>query len=51
MTTLTPHRDAPAIGDTRLLIDGERVDAVDGATLDVVNPATGAVLTTAAGQR
>jgi phenylacetaldehyde dehydrogenase len=48
MTTLTPHRDAPAIGDTRLLIDGERVDAVDGATLDVVNPATGAVLTTAA---
>ncbi|WP_036725168.1 aldehyde dehydrogenase family protein [Patulibacter minatonensis] len=41
---VSSHPDAPAIGDTRLLIDGERVDAAEGATFDIYNPSTGAVL-------
>ncbi|MDO9407751.1 aldehyde dehydrogenase family protein [Patulibacter sp.] len=41
---VSPHADAPAIGDTRLLIDGDRVDAAEGATFDVFNPATGELL-------
>lgn len=41
---VSPHADAPAIGDTRLLIDGERVDSAEGATFDIYNPSTGAVL-------
>ena len=41
---VSPHADAPAIGDTRLLIDGERVDGAAGATFDVFNPATGELL-------
>ncbi len=32
---------APTIGDTRLLIDGERVAAAEGATFAIYNPATG----------
>ncbi len=30
--------------DTRLLIDGQWVDAASGKTIDVVNPATGKVI-------
>lgn len=41
---VSPHADAPAIGDTRLLIGGQRVDAAEGATFDVFNPATGELL-------
>jgi phenylacetaldehyde dehydrogenase len=41
---VSPHADAPAIGDTRLLIDGERVDSAEGATFDIFNPATGELL-------
>ncbi len=48
MTTVSPHPDAPALGDTRLLIGGARVDAAEGATIDVFNPATGVLLTTVA---
>jgi phenylacetaldehyde dehydrogenase len=48
MTTVSTHPDAPPIGDTRLLIDGERLDAADGATFEVFNPSTGGLLTTAA---
>ena len=51
MSTVSPHPDAPTIGDTRLLIGGARVDAVDGATIDVFNPATGELLTTVAQAR
>ena len=48
---VSPHADAPAIGDTRLLIDGQRVDAAEGATFEVFNPATGELLTTVAEAR
>jgi phenylacetaldehyde dehydrogenase len=34
----------PAVGDTRLLIDGARVDAVEGATFATLDPATGGLL-------
>jgi phenylacetaldehyde dehydrogenase len=49
--TLSPHADAPTIGDTRLLIGGQRVDGAEGATFDVYNPATGEVLTQVAEAR
>ena len=42
---VTTHPDAPTIGDTRLLIAGERVDAASGRSFDVFNPATGGLLT------
>ena len=48
---VSPHADAPTIGDTRLLIDGRRVDGAEGATFDVFNPATGELLTTVAEAR
>jgi phenylacetaldehyde dehydrogenase len=48
---VSPHADAPAIGDTRLLIDGQRVDGAEGATFDVFNPATGELLTRVAEAR
>ncbi|WP_210492900.1 aldehyde dehydrogenase family protein [Patulibacter sp. SYSU D01012] len=48
---VSPHADAPAIGDTRLLIDGQRVDGAEGRTFDVFNPATGELLTRVAEAR
>ena len=39
-----PREHAPSIGDTRLLIDGQRVDALSGATFATVDPSTGAEL-------
>ncbi|MGX6446832.1 aldehyde dehydrogenase family protein [Patulibacter sp. S7RM1-6] len=48
---VSPHADAPAIGDTRLLIDGRRVDGAEGRTFDVFNPATGELLTRVAEAR
>ncbi len=38
---LRPREHAPSIGDTRLLIDGERVDALSGATFATVDPSSG----------
>lgn len=42
MTTETSAQ--PAIGNVRMIIGGEQVDAADGQTFDVVNPATGEVM-------
>jgi acyl-CoA reductase-like NAD-dependent aldehyde dehydrogenase len=42
MTTETSAQ--PAIGNVKMIIGGEQVDAADGQTFDVVNPATGEVL-------
>lgn len=46
MTATATHTPDPtkAIDRTRLLIDGEWVDAADGAEFDVYNPSTGEVL-------
>ncbi len=45
MATATKAKaSAPAIKQTRLLIDGKWVDPVDGGTFDTYNPATGEVL-------
>jgi phenylacetaldehyde dehydrogenase len=43
MATATEAK-APAVRHTRLLIDGEWVDAADGAELETLNPATGEVV-------
>jgi betaine-aldehyde dehydrogenase len=42
MTTET--RAQPAIGNVKMIIGGEQVDAADGQTFDVTNPATGEVI-------
>jgi phenylacetaldehyde dehydrogenase len=42
MTNSPVSEHVPTIGDTRLLIDGQRVDSADGATFAIYNPATGA---------
>jgi betaine-aldehyde dehydrogenase len=42
MTTETSAQ--PAIGNVKMIIGGEQVDAADGQTFDVMNPATGQVL-------
>ncbi|MBA3689026.1 MAG: aldehyde dehydrogenase [Chloroflexi bacterium] len=42
MTTKTSAQ--PAIGNAKMIIGGEQVDAADGQTFDVMNPATGEVL-------
>jgi betaine-aldehyde dehydrogenase len=42
MTTETTTQ--PALGNVKMIIGGEQVDAADGQTFDVVNPATGQVL-------
>ncbi|HEY8921974.1 MAG TPA: aldehyde dehydrogenase family protein [Candidatus Limnocylindria bacterium] len=42
MTTETSAQ--PAIGNVKMIIGGEQVDAADGQTFDVMNPATGEVL-------
>ena len=42
MTTQTTAQ--PAIGDVKMIIGGEQVDAADGQTFDVINPATGELL-------
>ncbi|MFA4928048.1 MAG: aldehyde dehydrogenase family protein [Patulibacter sp.] len=44
MTNSPVSEHAPTIGDTRLLINGERVDGAEGATFDIYNPSTGTVL-------
>ena len=43
-STTAPDPNAP-IAHTKLLIDGEWVDAADGAQYEVLNPATGEVVT------
>jgi len=45
MTTETSAQ--PAIGNVKMIIGGEQVDAADGQTFDVMNPATGQVMATA----
>src|SRR3989338_4980528 len=35
---------APALGNVKMIIGGEQVDAADGQTFDVINPATGELL-------
>jgi betaine-aldehyde dehydrogenase len=42
MTTETSTQ--PAIGNVKMIIGGEQVDAADGQTFDVTNPATGEVI-------
>jgi betaine-aldehyde dehydrogenase len=42
MTTETSVQ--PAIGNVKMIIGGEQVDAADGQTFDVTNPATGEVM-------
>jgi betaine-aldehyde dehydrogenase len=42
MTTETSAQ--PAIGNVKMIIGGEHVDAADGQTFDVTNPATGEVM-------
>jgi betaine-aldehyde dehydrogenase len=42
MTTETSAQ--PAIGNVKMIIGGEQVDAADGQTFDVMNPATGEVI-------
>ena len=42
MTTETSAQ--PAIGNVKMIIGGEQVDAADGQTFDVTNPATGEVI-------
>jgi len=42
MTTETSVQ--PAIGNVKMIIGGEHVDAADGQTFDVTNPATGEVM-------
>jgi betaine-aldehyde dehydrogenase len=42
MTTETSAQ--PAIGNVKMIIGGEQVDAADGQTFDVMNPATGEVM-------
>ncbi len=45
MATATKSKSsAPAVKQTKLLIDGKWVDPVDGGTFDTYNPATGEVL-------
>ena len=41
--TTESRGDTPALGNVKMIIGGERVDAADGQTFDVVNPATGEV--------
>jgi acyl-CoA reductase-like NAD-dependent aldehyde dehydrogenase len=43
----TPAAAADAREPVRMLIGGERVDAVDGGTFEVLNPATGRAIATA----
>jgi betaine-aldehyde dehydrogenase len=42
MTTETSAQ--PAVGNMKMIIGGEQVDAADGQTFDVMNPATGEVM-------
>jgi len=44
MTTESHPAAAPALGNVKMIIGGEQVDAADGQTFDVMNPATGEVI-------
>src|SRR6202162_747512 len=44
MTTESRAATAPALGNVKMIIGGEQVDAADGQTFDVMNPATGEIL-------
>ena len=44
MTTESRAAAAPALGNVKMIIGGEQVDAADGQTFDVINPATGELL-------
>jgi betaine-aldehyde dehydrogenase len=44
MTTESRAVTAPALGNVKMIIGGEQVDAADGQTFDVMNPATGELL-------
>ena len=44
MTTDSRAATAPALGNVKMIIGSEQVDAADGQTFDVMNPATGEIL-------
>jgi acyl-CoA reductase-like NAD-dependent aldehyde dehydrogenase len=44
MTTESREATAPALGNVKMIIGGEQVEAADGQTFEVSNPATGQVL-------
>jgi len=44
MTTESRAAAAPTLGNVKMIIGGEQVDAADGQTFDVINPATGELL-------
>ncbi len=44
MTTESRAAAAPALGNVKMIIGGEQVDAADGQTFDVTNPASGELL-------
>jgi len=44
MTTESHAPTTPALGNVKMIIGGEQVDAADGQTFDVMNPATGEVI-------
>jgi len=44
VTTESRAATTPALGNVKMIIGGEQVDAADGQTFDVMNPATGEVL-------
>jgi betaine-aldehyde dehydrogenase len=44
MTTESRAAATPALGNVKMIIGGEQVDAADGQTFEVLNPATGEVI-------
>ena len=44
MTTQSHAATAAVLGNVKMIIGGEQVDAADGQTFDVINPATGELL-------
>src|SRR4029077_4123079 len=44
MTTESRTAAEPTLGNVKMVIGGEQVDAADGQTFDVINPATGELL-------
>jgi len=44
MTTESRAAAAPTLGNVKMIIGGEQVDAADGQTFDVINPATAELL-------
>src|SRR3979490_216971 len=44
MTTESRAATSPALGNVKMIIGGEQVEAADGQTFEVINPATGQLL-------